>query len=411
MPQSLNPVQVRRLLARTLRVALDGGPAHNQLIERWAHAHASEARWVAALTWDGVGAAVGWALTALDLRGVAPPEMETPAAVAYEEARSQSVQLTAYLGRLGVELNAAGIPSIALKGSALLVSNVAPAHGLRWMGDLDILVPEPQVEPAAWVLESLDYVRAGSREAAIAEPAHPYHDSFVGPDGQVVELHWRLGPARWGDEWSSSGWFSRAVSSSVAGMLVPSAADLFWHFLFHDARNHAWSSGSLRAALDLALAARARGFELGEILRRLEADPRPAPLLDGVADAANLSPILAAEIEPSPQPRYLRLGPWRDTIGRRRWATSRIAEAVAWGATLDRARRFGGWHGVFDRALGSTPEASPGTSLVARLRRAFVAARHAGFVAALAGSHYISVPGERQLGGEARAQPRLTRGS
>ena len=207
MPHSLNPVQLRRLLARTLRVALDGGPAHHQLIERWAEAQAPERRWAAALTWDGVGAAVGWALSALDLKGVAPPELETPATLAYEEARLQSSQMSAYLERLGVELEAAGIPAVALKSSALLAGNVAPAHGIRWMGDIDILVPEAQVEPAAWVLESLDYVRAGARDTLDVEIARPFHDGFLGPDGQVVELHWRLGPPRW--RWPAGWWPGR----------------------------------------------------------------------------------------------------------------------------------------------------------------------------------------------------------
>jgi len=405
MPQSLSPVQVRRLLARTLRVALDGGPAHQQLIDRWAQAQASEARWVTALTWDGVGAAVGWALAALDLKGVAPSEVEAPAAVAYEEARAQGVQLTADLERLGVELNAAGIRAVALKGSALLVGNVVPALGIRWMGDIDLLVPEPQVEPAAWVLESLDYVRAGSRDTLGPEPLRPYHDTFIGPDGQVVELHWRLGPARWGSDWSTDGWFARAAPSSAPGLLVPSAADLFWHFLIHDARNHAWSSGSLRAALDLALTARAKGFGLAEVIGRLDHDPRPGPLLEAIGDAANLSPILASEVEPSPQPRYLRLAAWRDAIGRRHWPVPRIAEAIAWGATLERARRFGGWHGIADRALRIIPDTSPDMTLGAKLRRTLLSVRRAGFIAFLAGSHFLSVPVQR-LKGPGR-QPRL----
>ncbi len=402
MPQALNPVQVRRLLARTLRVALDGGPAHHQLIARWAEAHASEKRWMAALTWDGVGAAVGWALAALDLKGVAPPEVESPATLAYEEARAQSAQLCTYLERLGVELEAAGIAAVALKGSALLAGDVAPARGIRWTGDIDILVPEPQVEPAAWVLESLDYIRGGARDAESAELAHAYHESFLGPDGQVVELHWRLGPPRWGQDWGTDGWLERAMPSTAPGMQMPSAADLFWHFLFHDARNHAWSSGSLRAALDLALAARARGFELTEVLTRLDRDPRPGPLVDAIADAADLSPLLAAEIEPSPQPRYLRLAGWRDSIGRRTWIAPRIAEALAWGATLDRARRFGGWHAALDRALRLVPEAAPGTGMLTRIRRGFRAVRHASFIGVLAASHLLSV--QARPGHEGRRQ-------
>ncbi len=388
----LNPVQLRRLLARTLRIALDGGPAHQQLIERWSQADARPDAWYAALTWDGVGAAVGWALAALDLRGVAPPDLDTLAAEAYEEARRQCVQQVADLERIGVELEATGIPAIALKGSALLVGNVLPALGLRWMNDVDILVPEAQLEQAEWVLESLDYMRKTPRDASAPEVFRPYHDTFIGPAAQTVELHWRLGPPRWGEGWDVEGWFARAEPASVPGAQLPSATDLFWHFLVHDARNHAWSSGSLRAALDLTLAARARGFSFAEVLRRLESDPRPEPLLEAVADAASLSPILAAEVEPAPVPRYLRLAGWRDTIGRRSWKTERVSEAIAWGATLERARRYGLWRGVLDRALQIIPEAVPGRGVGAAIKRTFLTLRHAGFVGALAVSHILSIP-------------------
>jgi len=84
----------------------------------------------------------------------------------------------------------------------------------------------------------------------------------------------------------------------------------------------------------------------------------------------------------------------------------RIAEAIAWGATLERARRFGGWHGIADRALRIIPDASPGTSLGAKLRRALLSVRRAGFIAFLVGSHFLSVPVQR-LKGPGR-QPRLS---
>jgi len=392
MPAVLNSIQMRRLLARTLRVALDGGPAHAQLVDRWAGAHASEASWRTALVWDGIGAATGWALAGLDLGNVAPPEVDAPAAEAFGEARGQCVQQVADLARVGVELEAAGVPAVALKGSALLVGNLAPALGIRWMSDVDLLVEEHHVEQAGWVLESLDYLRGTTRDPAVPALYRPYHETFTSPDGRTIELHWRLGPARWGPASSGEAWFARARPSGTAGVLVPAAADLFWHFLVHDARNHAWSSGSLRAALDLALVARAPDFALTEVLAQLDDDPRPGPLVEAIADAANLSPLLAAEVEPSPEPRYLRLARWRDTIGRRKWKTERVSEAIAWGATLDRARRFGGWDGVFERALSVVPEAVPGRGLRAGIRRALVTTRHAGFVGLLALSHALSIP-------------------
>ena len=89
LSRALNPVQIRRLLARTLRLALDGGPAAAQLVDRWAAAEAPDDSWIAAITWDGIGAAVGWALATLDLRHVAPPALDIVAADAFEEARPQ----------------------------------------------------------------------------------------------------------------------------------------------------------------------------------------------------------------------------------------------------------------------------------------------------------------------------------
>lgn len=404
MADGLDPARLRRLLARTLRVALDGGPAAAQLVDRWAAAEASDDAWLAAITWDGIGSSIGWALETLDLRDVAPPALEVHAMDAYRNAREQAVQLASDLMRIGAEFEAMGVQAIALKGSALLAANYAPALGVRWMSDLDILVSERQMEQAAWVLESLDYQRGYSRDPSGPAVFRPYHEQFTGPEGQVVELHWRLGPARWGRAAAADAWFQRAEPSAMPGLMVPCAADLFWHFLLHDARNHAWSSGSLRAALDLALVARAPSFTVGEVVDRLRDDPRPGPLMEAIADAAHLSAKVASEVEPSARPRYLRLARWRDLIGRRRWATHRIAEAIAWGADFDRARRFGGWRAVFERALRVVPEAETRKGLWPAIRRGFLTVRHAGFVGALAAAHLVAVEtGGR--GGRRRALP------
>jgi hypothetical protein len=397
----VNPAQLRRLLARTLRVALDGGPASTPLVDRWAAAEASEASWLAAITWDGVGAAVGWALELLDLRHVAPPALEVHATDAYEEARAQSVQLSADLIRIGTEFEAVGVTAIALKGSALLAANYAPDLGIRWMSDVDLLVGEPHVEQAAWVLESLDYTRGFSRDPAGPDLFRPYHETFTSPEGRQVELHWRLGPARWGSAASAGGWFTRAEPAGFPGLLVPTPADLFWHFLLHDARNHAWSTGSLRAALDLALVARAPNFEVSDVLRRLQEDSGADPLIEAISDAAHLSASLAGVVEPSQEPRYLRLATWRDTWGRRGWKTERVAEAIAWGATLDRVRRFGGWKNVADRALRVVPEAVTGRGLMATFWRSVLTVRHAAFVGALTAGHFVAVP-EKLEGGRRR---------
>jgi len=388
----LTPVQIRRLLGRTLRVALDGGPAATQLVERWAAAEARDDSWLAAITWDGVGAPLGWALETLELRHIAPPTLDIPCADAFGEARTQAIQLTNDLMQLGAEFEAAGVTAVALKGSALLAANYAPALGVRWMNDLDVLVAERDVEQAAYILESLDYVRGYRRDETLSPSFRPYHEGFTSADGRIVELHWRLGPVRWGRAASAEAWFLRAEPAGMKGLLVPATEDLFWHFVLHDARNHAWSTGSLRAALDLALVARAPGFTVSDVLGRLEEDPRPEPLQEAIADAAHLSAAIAAEVEPSYEPRYLRLARWRDYWGRRRWPTERCAEAIAWGATLDRVRRFGGWRSVADRAVRVVPEAVQGSGTMAGLSRLFLNVRHAAFVSTLAAAHLVTLP-------------------
>jgi hypothetical protein len=395
MAHRLDAVQVRRLIARTLRVALDGGPAASQLTERWAAAEASEDSWLAAITWDGVGAALGWALASLDLRHVAPPSLDVHTADAHEEAKMQAAQLTGDLERIGAEFHALGVSAIALKGSALLAAPYAPDLGIRWMNDVDLLVTEVQVEQAAWILESLDYMR-GYEPSHDEGPQRPFHETFTSPEGRLVELHWRLGPARWGRATSATEWFARAEPAALQGLKVPAAADLFWHFLLHDARNHAWSTGSLRAALDLALVARAPGFDVGEVLRHLQDDPRPEPLVEAIADAAHLSGSLASSVEPAPQPRFLRLAGWRDFWGRRRWPTDRIAETIAFGASLDRARRYGGWKATIEFVLRGGPESAT-ESVGVSAWRSIQALRHAAFLGALAAGHFIAIP-ERSEG-------------
>ena len=405
MAHRLDPVQIRRLFARTLRVALDGGPAAAQLTERWATAEASDKSWLAAITWDGVGAALGWALASLELRHIAPPAVDLHTNDAYEEARSEGEQLTADLQRIGAEFEAFGVTAIALKGSALLAASYAPDPGIRWTNDLDLLVAETQVEQASWILESLDYARGYAPERAGGD-RRPARETFTSPEGRTVELQWRLGPTRWGRAAATAEWFVRADTAGLAGLHVPAAADLFWHFLLHDARGHAWSSGSLRSALDLALVARAPGFDVGEVMRHLQDDPRRDPLIEAIADAAHLSATLTTAVEPSTQPRYLRLAGWRDFWGRRKWSTEKIAEAVAWGASLDRARRFGGWRSAMEHALRAGP-ASAGEGVGVSVWRALQSVRHVAFLGALASAHLVVIP--ERVEPEPRRLPRRTR--
>jgi hypothetical protein len=66
---------------------------------------------------------------------------------------------------------------------------------------------------------------------------------------------------------------------------------------------------------------------------------------------------------------------------------------MAWGATLDRARRFGGWRGVMERAVRMLPEPAGGRGPLVAVSRALRSVRRTAFVGALAVAHVIALPG------------------
>jgi hypothetical protein len=91
---------------------------------------------------------------------------------------------------IGVALNKAGIPAVALKGAAFLLNDDTAAW--RFSHDLDILVPAEAVEPAVAILVAMDYADSGLPY----RPADQHHyPALVHADGEtIVEIHGRLSP-------------------------------------------------------------------------------------------------------------------------------------------------------------------------------------------------------------------------
>ena len=82
-------------------------------------------------------------------------------------------------------LNAGGITAVVLKGSAAAAAYPKPS--LRTMGDIDLLVPETQLD-ACKVLLIQNGFRAEKRGKA-----DDHHIGFLSEDGQKAELHFTLG--------------------------------------------------------------------------------------------------------------------------------------------------------------------------------------------------------------------------
>jgi Uncharacterised nucleotidyltransferase len=89
-------------------------------------------------------------------------------------------------------LNAAGIPSALLKGAAMIVRWIRDP-GLRWMGDLDVLVERGQARAAIEALVGEGWrpeaARADRFREADLEEGHAV--GLRSPSGQELDLHWR----------------------------------------------------------------------------------------------------------------------------------------------------------------------------------------------------------------------------
>lgn len=84
----------------------------------------------------------------------------------------------------------AGLHPIVLKGAALQVTSYRePAE--RSFGDIDLLFPDAEVQPAMRVLEELGYVAPADEVAARYAALH-FHYVMDKPNGFKVEVHWAL---------------------------------------------------------------------------------------------------------------------------------------------------------------------------------------------------------------------------
>ncbi|MFN8538872.1 MAG: nucleotidyltransferase family protein, partial [Thermomicrobiales bacterium] len=153
-------------------------------------------------------------------------------------------RLTWYKNRVGIahlatligQLDAAGIPTMVLKGAALLALYYRD-HGARGMGDCDLLVPVARarealavVERHGWSPEIPDPTRWLAASSSVG---------FSGPAGTALDFHWHplweIGaPDADGPLWA------RAQPATIGGAatLAPAPSDLLLHVCVHGARWH-----------------------------------------------------------------------------------------------------------------------------------------------------------------------------
>jgi hypothetical protein len=142
---------------------------------------------------------------------------------------------------------------MVLKGSAL-VESVYPAGVARDMGDLDILVPDAQIDAAIRVLHGHDF-RALGAPGPRASGRCPRHEAkLIDQAGLIpVELHRRLVDDVDHRRFAIGEAWARARPSALGDHLLPATEDLLIHVCLHFVAGR-WtrSEGALGQVRDIA---------------------------------------------------------------------------------------------------------------------------------------------------------------
>ena len=161
------------------------------------------------------------------------------------------------LARIVEALNGVDIAPVLLKGAARLIDGSYPAPALRFLGDLDVLVPAERSAQAAAALQAI-----GFRENPDFERFPPTHHHLPmlcdNQAGVGVELHTALLPAAYSTLLPSD-WFYRGTDPHLFGNLqvrLPNATRSVGHIVAHAqlGHSHYWRGKvELRQLLDLAI--------------------------------------------------------------------------------------------------------------------------------------------------------------
>lgn len=140
------------------------------------------------------------------------------------------------LTQIGQALSAAKIPALALKGSAELLSPAWPDPSMRFLSDIDILVPVDQVCFAREVLLGL----GGSSPEHL--PAFKFPDYHLPPitlpnSIALVELHMRVGDGIETELLPAEKLLESAIPTE-AGLAVPDPVSRLVHLIAHGQIHH-----------------------------------------------------------------------------------------------------------------------------------------------------------------------------
>lgn len=204
-----------------------------------------------------------------DLAAVIPRDVRDRLKAAHRKHALRNLAIYRELVAVTRVLNAADIPSIALKG-AFLAQFAYAEPGLRPMRDLDLLLRPEQAVRAFELLGAHGYraMFEGAPEAYFADRIHL--PPLTGPGGICIELHHRLTPPGRQDAVFESGLWVRSISGTVGGVPIRFLAveDLLLHLCIHATLDHQLDLGPLALA-DVALLTKKQAVDWTDFLARV----------------------------------------------------------------------------------------------------------------------------------------------
>ena len=167
-----------------------------------------------------------------------PAELRDYLAAIHAAAAQRNLALRAQVAAVAAELNGIDVVPVLLKGAIRLVDGLWPDPALRFMNDLDLLVPETELWNCVARL-----VRAGWQPCAATRQDLAQHVILVHPDAPVrIELHRQPLGGELEGLLPATRMLARATTLGLDGATValPALEDQLVHLVAHGTLQHAF---------------------------------------------------------------------------------------------------------------------------------------------------------------------------
>jgi hypothetical protein len=187
-----------------------------------------------------------------------PAELRQYLQTLYEANSERNRRLMALAQETVRHLNDVGVEPVLLKGTANLFSGLYPDAGMRFLSDIDILVPADKMTDCVGRLLTADYGLQYDPKSIDWKQSHHYPPLLKKSENIRVELHREILGEKYSRLLDAGSVMRDALSLTVEGMRVPSAHHRIIHNIAHTQvqdGNYVFGTIALRQLYDFVLMA------------------------------------------------------------------------------------------------------------------------------------------------------------